>query len=125
MARKTSRSTALAAPRAAAPVIHISPPRPIAPVKHKRRGGGGRRGASSGGGSIVEMSVAAYVVGLAEKSGVLSAIPSIPMIGKKGTAAIALHFFGKSNAYARKAALVLAIVSAHEFGKNGSIDGED
>ncbi len=125
--RTTTRAmTVHRAPAGASPIIRIAAPTPVKATKRhggKRRGGGGGGGIMGGG--MVEMAVAAGVVGLAEKEGVLSFIPSIPLLGKKGTAAIALKLLLPHNRYAQKAALVLAIVSAYQFGKSGSIDGDE
>src|SRR5260221_14295340 len=75
---------------------------PIAKTRKKgsRRGHG--KGRSATGGSLIEMTIAAGVVGMADKAGIIDKVPNVPVIGRKGAAAIALHFFMPHNPYAKK-----------------------
>ena len=121
--RTASRSIIhMTAPRPVAPVIKVSAPR-AAPVRHgkKKHHGGGRGGK---GASDIQMAIAGFVVGLVEKQGLLNSIPSLPMIGKKGTAAVALHYFAKGKGgMIRDAKLALAVLSGYDLGKTGAILG--
>jgi hypothetical protein len=114
------------APSGGSPIIHIPAPRVVAPVK-PRKSRGRRRGGSVGGGGegIVPWVLTGAVVGMAEKSGIIDKLPEIPLLGRKGAAALALHFLGRGNPWMRRSALLLAAISAYEFGKTGSISGED
>jgi hypothetical protein len=121
---KTKHSTALAhyrAPRASAPIIvRTVAPRP-AKVKHHRKG----RGQSTEK-VLMALFVGGFAMGFLDKPGGPGAsIPTIPMLGKAGTIALAAHFFGKGKAGMvtdiRNAA---AVITAYEFGLKGSVSGE-
>jgi len=97
----------------------------------RRKGGGKRRRSSGGGGfggsGIGGIVVGAGALGLLEKSGMLKSLPKIPVLGTKGTVAVAAWFWAKHGGgqLARNLMLAAAALSAYQFGKEGSIDGDD
>lgn len=77
---------------------------------------------------MVGLAVTAGVIGLAEKAGILEQIPNVPFVGRKGVAAIGLYLLSRNGfggQMVRDAALVLAAVSAYEYGKTGSVSGSE
>ena len=124
MAKK--RSTALApritmtAPRPVAPIIKVSAPR-AAPhhKKHHKKGGGGGKGLTD-----VQAAIAGAVVGFVEKQGILDKLPALPMLGKKGTAALGLHYFAKGKGgMLRDAKIALCVLAGYDLAKTGAIVG--
>jgi hypothetical protein len=67
---------------------------------------------------------AGLVVGLVEKQGILDKLPTLPLLGKKGTAAVALHYFAKGKGgMIRDAKIALAVLAGYDLGKTGAIVG--
>lgn len=123
MAKSKTRTVALA-PRAASPVIRIQQP---AAQRIKRRMKRGYRAAKAGGMTPLSSAITAAVVGLAEKSGIMSSIPSVPVIGRKGAVALGAWYWSKHGGgkLARDVAIVSAVLAGYEFGKEGTISGDD
>jgi hypothetical protein len=98
--------------------------RPAAPVakkqKHRRSVGGGH----SSDKVLMGMAVGGFALGFVDKSG--TAIPTIPILGRAGTIALACHFIGKGKpgmlTDIRNAA---AAVAAYEMGSTGKVSGEE
>lgn len=64
------------------------------------------------------------VVGFVEKS-IGASLPTIPLLGRKGTLAIGLYFFGKGKGgLIRDAAVAAAAVAGYELGSTGKISGD-
>lgn len=104
------------------PIIRVQAPR-AAPVHHKKKGKGGHKG-GRGGMTDVQAGIAGLVVGLIEKQGLLNNLPSLPMLGKKGTAAVALHYFAKGKGgMIRDAKIALSVLAGYDLGKTGAILG--
>lgn len=125
---KSSGIQVYRAPPAAAPVIRIQSPQAIAPKKQRRRrssGGGG--GGGGGTARLLGVAVGAGIVGMLKKSGILDNIPSIPVVGRIGTVAIAAHVWSNHGGgqLARDVAMAAASVAAFQLGSQGSIDGDD
>lgn len=125
---KTRSSTALAlhrAPRAAAPIIVRVPSGSPSHKGKKHHKGGGRRQSSEK--VLMGLFVGGFAMGFLDKPGGPGAnIPTIPLLGKAGTIAIAAHFFGKGKAgLATDIRNAAAVVAAYEFGLKGSISGDD
>lgn len=120
MAKTKSRAiTHYRAPSHARPiVIRQSAPR----TKHK----GHRRGHAkqSSQKMLIGLIVGGFGLGFLDKSA--TAIPTIPVLGKAGTIAVAAHFFGHGKpglvTDVRNAA---AAVAAYEYGSKGAISGDD
>ena len=72
---------------------------------------------------LMGMAIGGFALGFIDKSG--TAIPTIPLLGRAGTIALAAHFIGKGRAGVltdiRNAA---AAVAAYEMGSTGKIAGE-
>ena len=130
MAKKRKASTAIARPtyyaqptRTPAPIVRVTVP---SPKKAKRRASHSSKG---GGGNFTKTLMGAALttalVGYAEKSGILNNLPQIPIIGRKGTLAVAAYFWSKNGGgqIARDVAMAAAILSAYEFSKDGTISG--
>lgn len=127
MAKTKTHSKALApyrAPRAAAPIIIRER---SAMTHHKPKKGGHRRGRVSSEKALMALFVGGFAMGFLDKPGGPGAsIPTIPMLGKAGTIALAAHFFAKGKAGiitdVRNAA---AVITAYEFGLKGSVSGDE
>ena len=65
-------------------------------------------------------------MGYLDKPGGLGTnIPTIPILGKAGTIALAAHFFGKGRAgLATDIRNAAAVVASYEFGLKGSVSGD-
>lgn len=130
--RRTSTSTAIvrAVPiRAPAPVIRIAAPRSISAPKHKKRVHH-RRGASSGTGSVktlIGCAVGGAALGFIEKH--FPTIPTVPVIGRAGTIAVAAHFLSKQGGTAsgllRDIAIAGSVIAGYQLGKDGKVSGDD
>ena len=105
------------------PIIRVQAPR-AAPQRHHKKKGGGRKGGGKGGMTDIQAGIAGLVVGLVEKQGVLNNLPALPMLGKKGTAAVALHYFAKGKGGIwRDAKIAFAVLAGYDLGKTGAILG--
>lgn len=119
----TRTSTSLArAPRAAAPII-VRETRTVQAPKKKHSG---RKGKSTGGSSEKQLfahAIGGLIAGFIDKSA--TTLPTIPMLGKMGTLAVAAHFVGKGQAGiitdVRNAA---AAIAGYEMGATGKIAGD-
>jgi hypothetical protein len=120
-------SPSYGAPRTAAPIVI----RQSAPAtRHKRRSHFRGRGKTKGMGlnqTIMGAAVAGGLIGLAEKTGLLDKLPTIPIVGRKGALAIAAYFWAKHGGgqMARDVAIAAATMSAYQLGKEGTISGDD
>jgi len=65
------------------------------------------------------------VVGFVDKS-IGASLPTIPLLGRKGTLAIGLYFFAKGKSgLLRDAAVAAASIAGYELGNTGKISGVD
>lgn len=100
-------------------IVRVNSPKPV-----KRRGRGSRsKGRGGGGASMAMVAGGGIVLGLLEKADL--GLPTIPVLGKKGTLALGLWFIARQTGspLARDLAMGMAAVSAYELGKEGSISG--
>ena len=125
MARTAHRSHSSTA--IARPVTHRTQTivvRPVAGKATKKHHGGGRKGQSSTK-QIMGLLVGGFVMGYIDKGGLGANIPTIPLLGRAGTIAVAAHFFGKGRqgivTDIRNAA---AAIASYEFGLKGSVSGD-
>lgn len=132
MAKRRKTTTSVVRASTAVPTVRIqtsaparrSAPRAVAKRKGKSRGRG--RG---GGGLSLQMlggtALGGAALGFIEKQ--WPNAPTIPMIGRAGTIALAAYYFGgrKSPGLMRDIALSGAAVAGYELGKTGKIAGED
>jgi acyl-coenzyme A thioesterase PaaI-like protein len=122
---KTSHALApYRAPRASAPII-VRVPSGVT-KQHKAAKKHHRNGGKSSEKILMGLAMGGFAMGFLDKPGGPGAnIPTIPILGKAGTIALAAHFFGKGRAGLvtdiRNAA---AVVAAYEFGLKGSVSGE-
>ena len=129
--RKTAalaRPTYYAQPtRSPAPIVRLTVPAPKAAKSPKRRRSGGGGGGGSFTKTLMGAALTTAMVGFAEKSGVLDKLPTIPILGRKGTLAIAAYLWSKHGGgqIARDVAMAAAVLSAYEFSKDGTISGAD
>lgn len=114
-----------------APIIRVSAPR-AAPARRKRRASRGHsRGGSSIGGGIVsnetiQMAIGGALYGFAVKSGLVSKLPAVPVLGRTGTAAILLDYWSRHGGgqMAHRAARAAAAIAGYQLGSEGSIQGD-
>jgi len=126
------RSTA-ALVRSSVPTVRIAVPRAPAPMTHGRAAKrlarrAGKRAAASGALAPMTAALVSAGIGYAEKSGMLSMLPSVPAIGRKGTlalAAFAWQRFAGGGKLARDIAIVSAALAGYELGKTGTVSGDD
>jgi hypothetical protein len=119
----TSRSIVLRPAQSAGPrPIVVRTTRTIKPKVKRRRGGGGGKGERH---RIMALGGAA-VLALLDKSETLH-IPTLPFLGKAGTAGVAAWAFGKytKNAWADDMATGMLAIAVYELVKEGHIDGEE
>jgi hypothetical protein len=133
MARRRNRTAALttyAAPRSVSVARPIVIRAPAAPARRPRRRSGGGGGGIFGSGSATNLgaiALAAAVIGLAENAGIMSKLPEIPLVGRKGALAIGAYYYSRHGGgkLARDVALAAAALSGYELGKVGSISGNE
>lgn len=125
--RKTAAVQVYRAPAAPAPIIRVSAPRPVKAPRRRSRGGGGGGGGGGGNKNLIGTVVAAGLVGMLKKSGVLDKIPALPVVGRIGALAIGAHFWAKNGGgpLARDISLAAGAIAAYQMGSNGSIDGDE
>jgi len=119
-------------------VVVVTPPAQSAPVRRRRGAGaivrrkGGRRRRSSGGGAfggggasfqnkMMATGVGGLMYGFVEK--MFPNLPTIPVIGKSGTIALACYFFGPKHGLIRDVGVAAAAIAGYSFGKTGVISG--
>src|SRR6185503_16165486 len=94
--RKTKNATASSRTqiiRTPAPIVRVSVPQQRAAVVQRRaprRHSGGSSGGMAGVKSLAQPALAGGAVGLVVKSGFVDKMPDIPIVGRVGSAAIAL-----------------------------------
>ncbi len=92
--------------------------------KPAKKKGGHRRGHQSAEKVLMGMAMGGFALGFVDKSG--TSIPTIPLLGRAGTIALAAHFIGKGRpgllTDIRNAA---AAVAAYEMGSTGKIAGDE
>jgi len=127
--RKTASIVSYSPPayRAPAPVIRIAAPRAIQTRAPKRR----TRSRSGGGGKslqnrMIGSAIGGFAVGFIEKSSFAAALPTIPIIGRKGTIAIAAYFFGGQRpGLLQDIAMAAAVLAGNELARDGRITGDE
>jgi hypothetical protein len=113
-----------------APIIKVSAPR-AAPAKKRRSSRRSHGGGSVGGGIVhnetLQMAIGGALYGFAVKSGMVAKLPAIPVLGRTGTAAILLDYWGRHGGgpMAARAARAAAAIAGYQLGSEGAIQGED
>ena len=88
---------------------------------HRRRTASG-----TGGVTPIKVAITAYVIGAAEKSGILDKLPEVPVIGRKGAIALITYYWARHGGgqIVRDVSLVSAALCGYQYGKDGVISGE-
>jgi len=111
--------------RQAAPVIRIAAPRQqvTKPKKQRRRGSGPTALTFK---HLTGVAAGGAVFGYIEKTWG-DKIPTLPMIGKAGTVAVAAYFVSKRGGMpiARDVAIAAAAIAGYQLGKEGKVSGDD
>ena len=104
-------------------IVVVEPPRMASRGKEHK---GGRRGKTklSSEKQLMAMAIGGLVAGFVDKSAI--SLPTIPVLGKMGTVALAAHFLGKGQpgiiTDVRNAA---AAIAGYEMGSTGAIKGDE
>ena len=112
-------------------VVEPTPQRvQTAPVKsgrRRRRGGGGGGGGAGGrsvkGRRMMGIAVGGFAYGMLEKA--FPGLPTLPVVGKSGTVALAVYFFGGNNEIINDIGIAAAAIAGYSLGSTGSISGYD
>lgn len=107
-------------------MIRIAAPRAVAAKTKKHH----RRRSASGIGSgktLIGTAIGGAVLGFVEKQ--FPSLPTIPILGRAGTIAVAAHFLskqgGQTSGIARDVALAGAAIAGYQLGLTGKVSGED
>jgi hypothetical protein len=75
--------------------------------------------------NLMGVAIGALALGFIEKQAFN--LPTLPVIGKKGTLAVGAYFLGGKNkpGLMRDICVAATVLAAHEFGEKGSISGDD
>jgi hypothetical protein len=105
-------------PKGSKPInVRVSAPRP----KKAKRVGGRRQSSEK---VLTGMVIGGFILGYIDKT--QTNIPTIPVLGKAGTIAVAAHFFAKGKpGMATDVRNAAAAVAAYEYGNKGSISGAE
>lgn len=132
MARRRRR----AATRTTTRIIRASSPAPIVRVQtslpaRRRTHRRSRRRSGHIGGSLVtneavQMAIGGALYGYAVKLKLVDQLPALPLLGKTGTAAIILDYFGRHGGgeMCRRAARAAAAIAGYTLGTTGAIEGD-
>jgi|SRR5579872_1886495 len=94
-------------------------------VKHKKKH---HRGGGAGGllgGNRGKLMAGAFLLGMIQKSGIASSLPTIPVLGQTGTIGLAAHFLGKGMPLAEQVATVALSLACWQLAHDGHVVGED
>lgn len=92
------------------------------PVRRARRRRGGAGGGELNTNQLMGYAIGGLAVGWLDKQ---SGIPTIPILGRKGTIALGAYFLRRSSSVARDICKAAVVLSAYEFGREGRVSGED
>jgi hypothetical protein len=126
MATKTkSRSHAL---------VRYSTPKPIVirqtklvKPKHRRHHGGGHGSGTLMNKTRMGVVAGAFAVGILEKQGIMSSLPTLPFVGRTGTIGIGAYLLsnGGRNKLADEICTAALVIAAHELASTGTIVGAE
>lgn len=124
----TTKIVRVAAPRSPAPIIRVSAPSARAPARRhhrRRRHGGGRSPSGLVSNESFQIALGGFAYGLAVKAGFVAKLPEIPLLGRTGTAAVLLDYWGRHGGgnVVRNAAHAAAAISGYQLGAEGKISG--
>jgi hypothetical protein len=111
-----------------APIVRISAPRPAKVRRRSRRRhhGGGRIGGGLISNESVQLAIGGMLYGYAVKAGIVAKLPALPLLGRTGTAALLLDYFGRHGGgqLCTKAAHAAASIAGYQLGSEGTITGD-
>ena len=129
MAAKT-KVTTRRAPSGGGQSIVVVEPRTVATAKpeKKRRGrSNGRRfggvSRASKGNRMIGVAIGGAAYGFIEKS--FPTMPTLPLLGKSGTVALAVYFLGGQNEIINDIGIAAAAIAGYSLGKTGMVSGYD
>ena len=115
-------------------VVVVSTPAPIArrasgsiSRRRKRRSGGRRKGRVGGGTTknvLIGSAIGGYIFGFVQKQWGAQ-IPSLPVVGKSGTIALACHFLAPRHPIIRDVGIAAAAIAGFTFARDGAVAGID
>ena len=112
----------------AAPIVRVVTPRalPARRRHHRRRSSGGRIGGGLIANDAIQMGIGGMLYGYAVKSGIVANLPALPLLGRTGTAAIILDYFGRHGGgqICQRAARAAAAIAGYTLGLEGTITGD-
>jgi hypothetical protein len=128
MARKKGSATITRHRAGGDSIVVVEPPRQAAPLQKtiKRRGrrsvGAGGFGRSAKGNRLIGTAIGGLAYGFIEKS--FPGMPTLPIVGKPGTVAIAVYFAGGNNDLLNDIGIAAAAIAGYQLGKEGVISGD-
>lgn len=112
-----------------APIVRVQTPR--APARRRRRGrrrsgSVGRIGSGLISNESIQMAIGGMIYGYAVKTKLIDSLPALPLLGKTGTAAIILDYFGRHGGgqIAMRASRAAAAIAGYQLGSEGAIQGD-
>jgi hypothetical protein len=131
MAAKTksrTRTVVVQPAKAAAPIIRVSAPRAAPVTRRKRRVGGSSSAKGGGFKDMIGAGIGGAVFGYIESH--FPNLPTLPVVGRAGTVAIACHFLRKQGGMGhgvlvRDVGMAAAVIAGYQLGKTGKIAGDD
>jgi hypothetical protein len=115
-------------------IVRYSTPKPIVIRQTKLVKPKHRRHHGSGGGSGKLMNknrmgivAGAFAVGILEKQGIMSSLPTLPFVGRTGTIGIGAYLIsnGGKNKLADEICTAALVIAAHELASTGTIVGAE
>jgi hypothetical protein len=116
-------------------IVRYSTPKPIVirqtkvvkPKHHRHRGGGGRGSGTLMNKTRMGIVAGAFAVGILEKQGIMSSLPTLPFVGRTGTIGIGAYLIsnGGKNKLADEICTAALVIAAHELASTGSIVGAE
>jgi hypothetical protein len=115
-------------------IVRYATPKPIVirqtklvKPKHRRHHGGG-----GGSGKLMNKNrmgivAGAFAVGILEKQGIMSSLPTLPFVGRTGTIGIGAYLIsnGGKNKLADEICTAALVIAAHELASTGTIVGAE
>jgi hypothetical protein len=74
----------------------------------------------------LQLFIGGGLYGLCVKHGLIDKLPALPVIGRTGTAAIVLDYFGRRGGgeMVKRAGRAAAVIAGYQLGSEGSIHGD-
>jgi hypothetical protein len=122
-ARTTTKIIRVGSP---SPIVRIAAPRAPKRRRHHYRKHAGRIGGGIISNESVQLAIGGALYGYAVKSGIIAKLPELPLLGRTGTAAIILDYFGRHGGgqLCTRAAHAAASIAGYTLGMEGKISGD-